>query len=109
MLVPSFTPPALAAILGLGGLFGLFRTGQFARRLIEAARKNQDFTLEDWLAQVIAPLLSWALILISALFFAFDQMALAFAGLCVANLLLLLCAIANTWALVIWIVEQRTK
>jgi hypothetical protein len=109
MLVPAFTPPVLAGILGVGGLIGLIRTGQFAWRLIQAARQHQDFDLSDWLAQVIAPLLSWVLIVVSALLFALDQMALAFGVLWIGDLLLLLCAITNTWALVIWIIEQRIQ
>jgi hypothetical protein len=107
MLVPAYTPPALALALVLGGLAGMGRTIQHVIQLFRAARQHQDFDLGDWLAQIILPLFNYVLILIAALCVALDQWSLAFAALWVATILLLLCAIANTWSLVIWIVEQR--
>jgi hypothetical protein len=107
MLVPTFTPSLLALVLGLGGLLGLARTSQFVRRLIQVAKRAQDFNLGDWLAQVILPLLNYLLILFAALCFSADQWTLAFMSVWLAMILLLVSAIANTWSLVMWIIEQR--
>jgi hypothetical protein len=107
MLVPAFTPPALALILVLGGLGGTARIAHPVWHLIQTARKHQDFDLGDWLAQIIFPPLSYILILAAGVCLASTQWSLAFFGVWAATILLLICAIANTWSLVMWIVEQR--
>jgi hypothetical protein len=107
MLVPALTPPALGLLLFLGGVVGLGRTLQNVLRLIQVARKNQDFNIWDWLTQIILPVVSYVVILLAGLGFVGNQWSLAFMGVWLATLLLLICAIANTWGVVLWIVEQR--
>jgi hypothetical protein len=107
MLVPAAEPVVLALALLLGSLLGFARTIPHVRLLIEAARRHQDFVPSDWLWQIITPLVCYALILGAALGFVANQPALAFFGAWLADILLLMCAISNTWSLVIWIVEQR--
>lgn len=107
MLVPNVAPPTLAAILTLGGVFGILRAIQFVRHLISAAKHYGDFDLTDWLSHIVVPVLSYALLLAVGIGFWIDQWTLAFMGNCLTVILLLLCGIANTWSLVIWIIEQR--
>ena len=107
MLVPVFAPVGLALTLFVGGAVGLGRTAQHVRVLIQTAIEHQDFTPWDWLAQIIFPIASYALMMLVGLGFAINQWPLAFMGLWLATLLLLISAIANTWSLVIWIIEQR--
>ncbi len=107
MLVPTFTPPVLAFIAFLGGVMGLVNTIKPVIHLIKMAKQHQDFTLWDWLAQVILPPASYALLIIAAICFLTDQWPAAFLAVWIAIILLLLCAIANTWSLVIWIIDQR--
>jgi len=64
MLVPIFTPVGIALVLFLSGGYGFLRVSKLAIILIRAARKHQDFTVEDWLAQVIGPVSSYALMLV---------------------------------------------
>lgn len=109
MLVPTHTPTSLALILLLGGGFGLYTAWGYARRLIEAARTYQDFDLPEWLSQVIAPLLNYVLIVSAAVLLFLDQWSWALMGLWAASVMLLLSAIANTWSMVRWIVDQRTR
>jgi modulator of FtsH protease len=109
MLIPSPEPPVLAVMLLLGGAAGLVRTIPFVIGLIGVALRNQDFNLGDWLAQVIAPVASYALIVLAAIGFAVEQPSWAFAGLWIGAVLLLACAIANTWSLVVWVVDQRKE
>jgi hypothetical protein len=109
MLVPVYAPPGLAIILFCGGVVGLARTFRPVRRLIETARRHQDFDKEDWLAQVILPVVNYALIVMAALCFAADQWSPGFTLTWLVTILLLLSAIANTWSLVLWILEQRGK
>jgi hypothetical protein len=47
---------------------------------------------------------SYALILLGGI--GVNQWSLAFIGVWLASIFLLLCAIANTWSLVIWIIGQ---
>jgi hypothetical protein len=108
MLVPSYAPLALGVLLFVGGGVGLFRAVQHSRLLIRAANQYQDFNIWDWLAQVVAPVAGYGLILLAALGYGIDQWALAFMGLWLATLLLIICGIANTWSLVLWIIDQRT-
>jgi uncharacterized membrane protein len=106
MLVPIFSPVGIALVLFLSGGYGLLRIYELVRILIQAARKNQDFTRTDWLSQIIGPVAGYALIVLAALGFVLDQSTLALIAICIATIVLLLCAIANTWSLVIWIVER---
>jgi len=107
MLVPIFTPESLALVLFLGGIVGFVRYLPIARHLFGAARRNGDFTLADWLAQIIGPTASHILILLAALCFVISQWMIAQVAIGIATIVFLLCAITNTWGLVIWIVEQR--
>lgn len=110
MLVPAYyQPTVLAGLLFLGGLYGLVHCVGFARRLIQVARKYQDFDLAEWLSQVILPLANYGLFIFAAVCFVIDQWSLAFAALWLANIMLLISAIANTWSLVLWIIEQREE
>jgi len=104
MLVPIFTASILALILFLGGIVGLLKTTPIARRLLRAAKKNQDFDLWEHLTQIILPVGSYGLILVAALCFAVDQRSFAFFGTWISAILLLICAISNTWSLVLWII-----
>jgi hypothetical protein len=107
MLVPDHTPSALALIFFSGGLVGLVRTLPYVRQLIQAANQHGDFEHADWLSQIILPVLSYALIVLAAICFAVGQWSLAFMGVWLTTILLLVCGIMNTWSLVIWIIEQR--
>lgn len=107
MLVPAFTAPIMAVIIVAGALFGFAKTVRPIRLLIAAARKHQDFTLGDWLAQVILPLVSYSLILLAGAGFGINQWSMAFIGMWLASVFLLICGIANTWGVVIWIVDHR--
>ncbi|MBZ0282735.1 MAG: hypothetical protein K8L97_18480 [Anaerolineae bacterium] len=108
MLVPTYAPPALGLILLVGGVIGLVRTVRHVRGLIQAAREHQDFTVADWLAQIVGPVVSYTVILASGVCFFVDQWSIGFMSLWLADVIVLVCAIANTWSLVMWIIEQRT-
>ncbi len=107
LLVPGFSPPALALILALGGGVGFVQTVPFAKRLFHVAQRHQDFILSDWLSQVIVPVASYLLLVAAGVCFAATQWSIGFLAVWVADILLLLCAITNTWSLVVWIVEQK--
>jgi hypothetical protein len=109
MLVPTYEPPILGLILLVGGAVGLVRIAPSTRRLIAAAREHQDFTRDDWLAQVILPVTGYGLLLLTGVGFEIKQWSLAFTGSAVAMVLLLIAAIANTWSLVLWIIDQRRE
>lgn len=107
MLVPTHTSTALALLLFVGGTAGLIPALRHARQLVRAANQYGDFNLWDWLMQIIAPPLSYALIVLAVPGFFASYWSLAFMGVWLATLLLLVCAIANTWSLVLWIIDQR--
>jgi hypothetical protein len=109
MLAPTYSPVGLALVLFAGGVAGSGRALHYARRLPRAAKQNGDFTRADWLSHVIVPAVSYTLIWLAALGLMIDQWPLAFTGIWLAVILLLLAAIANTWSLVTWIVEHSVR
>jgi hypothetical protein len=109
MLIPAETPVIVAAILLPGGAVGMGMAAYYVRHLIRAAGEYQDFGVADWLAQVVLPLVGYLLILAAGAGFATDEWRLALMGLWLAPAALLICAIANTWSLVLWIIEQRRE
>jgi hypothetical protein len=109
MLVPNHTPSILALIIFIGATVGTVRTVRFVRHLMRIARRNQDFNMADWLAQVILPISSYLLALVAAIGFAAGQWSAGLSLLWIAVILLMITAIANTWALVIWILDQGRK
>jgi hypothetical protein len=107
MLIPEIQPNALALVLLLMGIIAIKQVLPFAKRLFQAAMKFQDFDTQEWLFQIVFPVLSNLLIMAAALLFYFNQWQIAFLGLWLVIILLLLSAISNTWSLVMWIVEVK--
>lgn len=107
MLVPSYKPLVLAFLLFEGGIVGLARTYRYSKPIVEAAREYQDFDRAEWAAQVIGPVVSYVLLLAASIGFVLEKWTPAFIGVAVAPIILLLSAIADTWSLVLWIVDQR--
>jgi hypothetical protein len=105
MLVPLYNSSILGLLLGGGGLLGLWPTLRHARFLIQAAKEHQDFTLFDWLTQVLVPVGMYISLVIAGGFI-LPQQDLAFMILWLVTVLLLICAIANTWSLMVWIMER---
>lgn len=106
MLVPAHNPQVLGLICICGGVAGLWRTSRHVRHLVRMNSEYQDFNRWDWLWQIVLPPASYGLITLAGILFVFDRWTLAFTGLWLAALAIILCAIANTWGLVIWIIEQ---
>lgn len=106
MLVPVHVPVSLALVLFVGGSLGLLRTTRYVRGVVSAAIAHQDFDLQEWLMQVISPVTGYLLLILTALMFVIQQWNAALIGVCAAALLLILCAIANTWSMVLWIIEH---
>lgn len=109
MLVPAFSPAGLGIVLVISGVGGSVVSGHYVSKLARIALQQGDFNLGDWLAQVILPTTSYLLILAAGVGFLAEQANLAFAGVCLAVLGLFACGIANTWSMVVWVVEKRTK
>jgi hypothetical protein len=109
MIVPSYTATGMAVVLLLGGVPGLILGMRYVRMLFGAARRHQDFNPNDWLFQIILPSAGFILILLAAPAFAFEQWSLGFIALCLATVALMLCGIINTWAMVIWVVDEGKK
>lgn len=107
MLIPNHAPILLAGIIGVIGLVCLIRTARFAWKLTQIAKQNQDFNIADWLGQVITPVVNYLLLVAVAVCFGINQWSLALTLLWIAVLLLMICGIANTWSLVVWIIERR--
>src|SRR5258708_7394884 len=107
MLVPTISAVVLGSLLFLGGVSGLVWTAPRIRLLILAARKHQDFGVADLLGENIFARVNFPFLLISGLLFVVNELLVAFGGVWLAAISLLVCAIYNTWSLVVWIIMQR--
>jgi hypothetical protein len=109
MLVPNYSPVLLALTLFVGGMVGISQAVPTARRLITIAREYGDFDHADWAFQITLPVVVYLLLMVGGGCFAFGQWDVGFGAVWLSDIFLLLIAIANTWSLVIWIVDQRTE
>jgi hypothetical protein len=107
ILAPSYSPEVLGLSLVAGSLFGIFICIQYIKPLYQSAQRNQDFNRLDWLSQIMAPIPAYGFVLAAGIGFVVDHWEAAFRGLWLGVILLLLCAIHNTWSLVMWIVYQK--
>jgi hypothetical protein len=107
MLVPEYDPVILGLLLLLIAVIGCFNMYRRWLKLLDSAIRHQDFFLSDWTAQIIGPILSYVLLFAAAVLFIISQWPLAFGTLWIASILIMLAAISNTWALVVWIIEHR--
>ena len=108
MLIPAIDSVILGLLLLLTAFMACFNMFSRWRKLLEAAVRHGDFFVSDWMAQIIAPILSYMLVIAAALCFIVSQGPLAFGALWLACVVLMLSAIANTWAMVAWIIDYRT-
>jgi hypothetical protein len=105
--VPQMTPEILAAILAVGGVVGVVFVVPRGRTL-RATRGdlNRKLETDDWLWYVALPVLSYCLVVASAVLMLFDiQIALIL--LAISVLLLTIAAVRNAWDLMLWIAQQR--
>lgn len=109
MLVPSFTAMGLGLVMVFGAVVGLIVTLPRVIGLIQAALKHQDFDLWEWFTHIIFPAVSFMLIGLGAAELLTNQWSLGIDGIWLATVLLLVSAIANTWSMVIWIIEQQRE
>jgi hypothetical protein len=104
MLVPTYTT-ALFYIVIIGGTLLIITIGLYhVRKLYLAGMKHGDFNREDWFWTCIMPIISFTILLITAIYFILGQWSIAFSLLPIATVAILVTAIANTWGVVIWII-----
>lgn len=109
MLVPAYEPPIFTGVIVVGGLAAAVNAWFHTWALFRSGQRNQDFNRWDWFSLVILPSISYALLPIAGIFCALDRWPAAFTILWIATLLILICGIAGTWGLVIWIIYQRRE
>lgn len=109
MLIPDHSQQGLALFLFIVGVVCIVPALKAAYGLANVARRAGDFNLGDYLCEIVFPGVAYALLMLSAIVFATDQWRLAFTGLWIAVLLLLVSAIFNTYSLVIWIFDQHKQ
>lgn len=107
MLVPSESPLFLSIILLPSGICGLAWAFPYIRRLIRAGIDHKDFLVSDWLSQVILPVGGFTLLIVSALGLLGGEQSLAFDGIWLATIALMIAALTNTWSMVVWIIEHQ--
>ena len=72
-----------------------------------AARRNNDIELSNWLSGIIIPVATYLLLAGSG--FAFIMGRLAFAGVAIATIVILLNGIYGAWELVVWLALTRSR
>lgn len=109
MLVPAYAAPVLALILAGFGFVGLIIIAESVRGLIRAARAQADFDRWEWLTQIFMPPIGYGVYIAAAACLLFDQYGWAFALIWVGSTTLLIAGVANTWSLILWIVNHRIE
>jgi hypothetical protein len=103
--IPTETALLLSSLLGLGGLAGLSYTITTALHLWRHHHRV-PLAREDWFWHVGIPLMSYLLILSTALGVLLSPLQ-ALNGLALAVIGLLVLGIRNAWDLTLWIAQQR--
>jgi hypothetical protein len=109
MLAPIYTPVGLGVVLLIFGVVGFAINTPYFWQLFQAARIHRDFDVRDWLFQLLLPPIAYALIIGAGVCLLADQWSPALIALWLVIILLLVCAIANTWGMVVWIISQRNS
>ena len=109
MLIPAPEPAIVGLLLIITAFVACFNMFPRWRKLIDSAIRYGDFFMSDWTGQIIGPILSYLLLIAAAICFIVIQWPLAFGTLWLASIVLMLAAISNTWALVAWIIDHRTR
>jgi hypothetical protein len=106
--IPSMSPPLLGGLLlAVAALRGLALVRVF-RHMLYAQRKNGDLDLSDWLSGVVAPLLCYLTLAATAVGF-LQRYAIAFDGLAVVTVLILLNGVYGAWELMVWMALERSR
>jgi hypothetical protein len=103
--VPQMTAEILAAILAVGGIAGVVFAVPRGRAL-RASRNGVKLDVDDWLWYLALPVLSYFLIVASAVLLLF-AIQIALILLAIAVLLLTTAAVRNAWDLMLWIATNR--
>jgi len=110
VLMAGHTPLSFAfldsalALVGLWKVLGVIRQMQQSDHATKAEQIHED---QHWVWHGILPLVAYALIGLTGIGQALSTSSLLFTGLALAEALLLMCAIRNTWLLVLWIARQH--
>jgi hypothetical protein len=90
------------AVFRSGAMLGIYR------RMKETHAKFADLELSDWISGVVLPVLCHALLGVSGAAFIAGY-ALAFEGLAVATIVMLLLGIFGAWELMLWMAFTRAS
>ena len=105
MVMPVMTWTAVGSLLLAVAAFRIAGLGWVFVRLRRAHRENQDLEIVDWLLYIALPLVAYAFLVASAAGFLMKR-PVAFSGLAVVTLSLMLIGIQAAWELIVWIASQ---
>ena len=110
VLMAGHTPLSFAFLVGTLALVGLWKVIGVIRRMQQSDHATSSEQIHEdhhWLWHGILPLVAYALMGFAGIGQALSTSSLLLTGLALAEALLLICAIRNTWILVLWIARQH--
>jgi hypothetical protein len=110
VMIPSIGPRLLGSLLLLIGVLRIASTVRVYRHMKRAQQRQNDLELSDWLSGVVFPVICHVLLGLTG--FAFlENYAVAFDGLTIVTLAMLLIGVLGAWDLLVWmaIARSRTK
>lgn len=108
MVSPVTTQLPIAVALLVVPLFRALALVRVYRRMREAHARYQDIELSDWLSGVVLPLVCYLGLLGSGAAFV-EGRALAFGGLAVVIVVILLLGVFGAWELMLWLALTRLR
>jgi hypothetical protein len=108
MVIPTMGATVLGVLLMVlcllrtAGLVGVFRA------MLEASRRHGDIELSDWTTGVAVPLLCYVLLGASGAAFVAGY-AVAFTGLAIVTIAILLTGLFGAWELMVWMAVARSR
>jgi hypothetical protein len=109
MLVPSFDPRVLGALLAAIAIFRVAALARVHRHMRAAHQRNNDLELSDWMQGIVIPLAMHVLLAACGALFIAGFNALPTLLLAIVTLVVLLNGIYGAWELVVWIALTRSQ
>ncbi|HTA89673.1 MAG TPA: hypothetical protein VK745_08865 [Polyangiaceae bacterium] len=108
--IPSMGPRLLGSLLLLIGALRMASTVRVYQQMKRVHQRQNDLELSDWFSGVVFPVVCYVLLGLSGVAF-LENYAVAFDGLALVTLGVLLIGLLGAWELLVWmaIARSRTK
>jgi hypothetical protein len=108
VMIPSMGPRLFGSVLLLIGVLRLATTVRVHGHMKRVQQRQNDLELSDWLSGIVFPVMCHVLLSVSGVAF-FEHYAVAFDGLAIVTLAILLIGVLGAWELLVWMAIARSR